>query len=114
MTDRSAYLLRETHLASTLDKQAVAHVAHLARLKMSDAQLTQFAEQLSAVLDYVSQLNEVDTTDVPPTAHPLPIANVFRDDIPHTPWDTEKALKSAPGRQSDMFRVPKVLDQESA
>jgi aspartyl-tRNA(Asn)/glutamyl-tRNA(Gln) amidotransferase subunit C len=92
-----------------LDEAAVRHVAHLARLAVTDAEVGLYAEQLSKILDYVNQLNEVDTTDVPPTAHPLPIANVFRDDAPHQPWTPDAALANAPDHQNGFFRVPKVL-----
>lgn len=93
-----------------LDEAAVRHVAHLARLTVTDAEVGLYAEQLSKILDYVKQLNEVDTTDVPPTAHPLPITNVFRNDTPHQPWTPEAALANAPDHQNGFFRVPKVLE----
>ncbi len=101
-------------MASALDATTVRHVANLARLDMTDAEVERFAEQLSRVLGYVEQLNELDTADLPPTSHPLPVRNVFRDDTVQPSWQPDRALHNAPQCQDDCFRVPKVLDQESA
>ena len=97
-------------MALSLDEAAVRHVAHLARLNMTDDQIARFAGQLSVILDYVDQLNELDTTDVPPTAHPLPVKNVFRDDTVCPSWDSDRALHNAPQCQDDFFRVRTVLE----
>jgi aspartyl-tRNA(Asn)/glutamyl-tRNA(Gln) amidotransferase subunit C len=97
-----------------LDEHAVRHVAHLARLNVSEAEVHLFAEQLSTILDYVEQLNELDTDDVPPTAHPLPLSNVLREDAPKASCPVEEALKSAPVKEGAFFKVPKVIDQDSA
>jgi aspartyl-tRNA(Asn)/glutamyl-tRNA(Gln) amidotransferase subunit C len=96
-----------------IDEAQVRHIALLARLKPSDEEVQVFSGQLSAILDYVEQLNEVDTTDVPPTAHALPVSNVFRPDEPHTPLTPDAALANAPQRDGSFFAVPKVLDQDS-
>lgn len=98
----------------SIDESTVRHVAHLARLQLSDEEVARFAGQLSTILDYVAQLRSVDTRDVPPTAHPLPVHNVFREDEIVEPWPPERALHNAPAQQNDFFKVPKVLDQESA
>ncbi len=95
-------------------ESAVRHVAHLARLDITDAEAKQFTGQLATVLKYMEQLNELDTADVPPTAHPLPVHNVFRDDVVQPTWDSDRALQNAPQRQGAYFCVPKVLDQENA
>ncbi len=97
-----------------MDEAAVRNVARLARLKITDAEAALFTSQLSKVLEYVEQLNEVDTRDVPPTAHPLPVSNVFREDVVRPSLTTEQALHNAPDRRDGFFRVPKVLDQESS
>jgi len=96
-----------------IDEAQVRHIALLARLKPSDEEVKMFSGQLSAILDYVEQLNEVDTTDVPPTAHAVPVSNVFRPDEPHTPLTPDVALANAPQRDGNFFAVPKVLDQDS-
>ncbi len=101
-------------MASSLDEAAVRHVARLARLRITDTEAVLFAAQLSKVLEYVEQLNELDTRDVPPTAHPLPVSNVFREDIVRPTWTPEQTLRHAPDCQDGYFRVPKVLDQESS
>ena len=95
---------------NAIDEAAVRHVAHLARLKVTDEEVVLFSRQLSRILEYVDQLNQVDTSNVAPTAHPLPIANVFRDDIPHQPWTPEAALSNAPDSHAGHFKVPKVLE----
>ena len=100
-------------MAGEISEAEVRHISHLSRLNPSDAEVALFSEQLSAILAYVEQLNEVDTTDVPPTAHALPIHNVFRDDEPVTGLSAEQALANAPQRKGDFFALPKVLDQDS-
>ena len=103
-------------MSSSLNEAAVRHVAHLARLEITDKEVARYSEQLSEILRYIEQLNELDTTDVPPTAHALAVSNIFREDAVRTssPLDPESALKNAPDRQEDFFRVPKVFDQERA
>ena len=100
-------------MTARLDDNAVRHVAKLARLKLSDAEIDTFREQLSRMLEYMAHLNELDTTDVPPTAHALAVCNVFRDDVAQPGMDAESALYNAPARDDNFFQVPKVLDQEA-
>lgn len=107
-------LVSEKKTPKSIDVATVRHVASLARLRVSDAELAEFAGQLSAILDYFATIGEVDTEGVPPTAHPLPLTNVFRDDVPHACWPADQALASAPDSHDGFFRVPKVLDQESS
>jgi aspartyl-tRNA(Asn)/glutamyl-tRNA(Gln) amidotransferase subunit C len=97
-------------MSLTLDE--VRKVAKLARLELSDSDLALMQQQLSIILDYVDQLNELDTTDVEPLAHPLPIENVFRPDelVPSLPVDA--ALQNAPNRVGDYFGVPAVFDTD--
>jgi len=92
----------------------VRHIAHLSRLNPTDEEVRLFSSQLSAILQYVEQLNEVDTKDVPPTAHALPVKNIFRDDVPGKCLTPDEALANAPARDGNFFAVPKVLEQESA
>jgi len=100
-------------MAGKITEAEVRHISHLSRLKPSDEEVAQFSGQLSKILDYVEQLNEVDTADVPPTAHALPIHNVFRPDDPRPGLSVEEALANAPQRDGSFFAVPKVLDQDS-
>lgn len=95
------------------DIATVQHVATLARLKMSDEDAALYALQFSIILSYFDQLAEVDTKDIPPTAHPIPLTNVLREDSPAASWSQQKAFTNAPLHQQGYFRVPKVLDQNN-
>ncbi len=96
-----------------VSEQEVRHIAMLSRLKPSDEEVRLFSEQLSSILTYVEQLSEVDTADVPPTAHAVPVSNVFRPDEPHRSLRPDEALANAPQRDGPFFAVPKVLEQDS-
>ncbi|HEY6031561.1 MAG TPA: Asp-tRNA(Asn)/Glu-tRNA(Gln) amidotransferase subunit GatC [Gaiellaceae bacterium] len=89
-----------------ISRDDVLHVARLARLELSDAEVERFQEQLSAILDAVSKVQELDLADVPPTSHPLDVVNVWRDDEPRPSLPVEQALANAPDSQDDMFKVP--------
>jgi aspartyl-tRNA(Asn)/glutamyl-tRNA(Gln) amidotransferase subunit C len=88
----------------------VRWVAHLARLELSDAELESMARHLSSILDYVDQLKQINTDNVEPLAHPLPIHNVFREDEPAPSLPVDAALANAPKREGDFYSVPAVLD----
>lgn len=88
----------------------VRYVAHLARLNLSEAEIEQFQGQLSKVLDYVAELNEVDVSGVEPTAHTNPVFNVLRKDEPEQWFTTREALANAPYSASDLFIVTKVVE----
>jgi aspartyl-tRNA(Asn)/glutamyl-tRNA(Gln) amidotransferase subunit C len=96
-----------------VDEAQVRHIAMLSRLKPSDDEVALFSEQLSAIVDYVEKLNEVNTDDVEPTAHAIPVENVFRADEVRPSISSDEALANAPQRDGDFFAVPKVLDQGS-
>ena len=100
-------------MPTRIEEADVRHISLLARLNPGDEEIKLFAEQLSAILQYMDQLNEVDTTDVPPTAHPLPVRNVFRTDQAGDSLEPDQALQNAPQRDGDFFAVPKVLDTGS-
>jgi len=101
-------------MAARLNESDVRHVAKLARLKCSEEEIHLFTEQLGAVLEYVAQLEEVDTRDVEPLAHCLPVSNVFREDVPGTSLSNDEALANAPQRDGEFFAVPKILGDSSA
>jgi aspartyl-tRNA(Asn)/glutamyl-tRNA(Gln) amidotransferase subunit C len=84
----------------------VRHVARLARLQLTDEELARFGEQLSAILDAVGKVSELDLSDVPPTAHPLDLVNVWAEDEPRPSLPVEDALANAPDRDGTFFRVP--------
>lgn len=94
----------------SLSLDEVRKVAQLARLELPEADLVRMQSQLSAILDYVKQLSELDTEGVEPLAHPLPITNVFRPDEPAPSLPPDAALQNAPKRQGDYFSVPAVFD----
>ena len=95
-----------------IDKEQVRKVAHLARLELSDAEELEFTTQLNGILDYFQQLNEIDTTDVPPTLRAIDMSNVTRSDQLEPYADREALLEGAPERYGDFFRVPKIGNNE--
>jgi aspartyl-tRNA(Asn)/glutamyl-tRNA(Gln) amidotransferase subunit C len=88
----------------------VAKVAVLARLRVNPDELETFTGQLNTIVDYVAQLQELDTTGVEPLAHGVEVRNVFRDDMRGPALDREKALVNAPERNEVSFLVPAVLE----
>jgi len=94
-----------------IDEAQVRKVAKLARLELSEAEVEEFAGQLSAILDYVERMNQLDTKDIEPLAHCLPISNVFREDVVKESLGTEKTLANAPQRDGAFFKVPKILEE---
>jgi aspartyl-tRNA(Asn)/glutamyl-tRNA(Gln) amidotransferase subunit C len=96
-------------MASRISTDDVAHVARLARLTLSSEELERFTEQLGAVLDHARDVEALDTAGVPPTAHPLPLRNVLREDEVVPCLDRDEVLSQAPAAEADRFRVPKIL-----
>ena len=94
----------------SLSNADVAKVALLARLRISPEELETFTGQLNSIVDYVAQLQEVDTTGVEPLAHGIEVRNVFRDDVRSEPLPREQALANAPKRNATSFLVPAVLE----
>lgn len=94
-----------------ITRDDVAHVARLARLSVSEEELDLFTGQLAAVLDHADDVAALDTAGVPPTAHPLPLQNVLRDDVPRPSLDRAEVLAVAPAVEADRFRVPPVLGE---
>ena len=96
-----------------IDEAQVRRVALLSRLELSDQEVSQFSTQLSAIFEYIEKLNELDTDNVEPLAHCLPVHNVFREDVPRPPLSNDAALANAPEREDEYFKVPKILDDTS-
>ncbi len=94
----------------SLTTAEVAKVALLARLRLSPDELGPFTSQLNAIVDYVAQLQELDTQGVEPLAHGVDVRNVFRDDVRGPALDRAQALANAPKRNQTSFLVPAVLD----
>jgi aspartyl-tRNA(Asn)/glutamyl-tRNA(Gln) amidotransferase subunit C len=89
-----------------ISKDEVLHVARLARLELSDDEVAKFQEQLSDILEAVSKVSELDLSDVPPTAHPLEIANAWAEDVPRDCLPLDDVFANAPDRDGDYFRTP--------
>ena len=89
-----------------ISKEEVLHVARLARLDLSDDEVTKFQEQLSDILEAVSKVSELDLSDVTPTAHPLQIANAWAEDVPRDCLPLDDVFANAPDRDGDYFRTP--------
>lgn len=94
-----------------ITQETVHHVAKLARLALDPAEEAALTEQLGAILGHVEQLNELDTTGVAPTAHPLPLRNVTRDDAVRPSLKQAEVVQNAPAAEQGMFRVPKILSE---
>lgn len=97
--------------APRITRDDVTYVARLARLTLTEEELDLFTGQLAAVLDHAQDVEALDTEGVPPTAHPLPLQNVLRDDIPTPSLDRHEVLAAAPATEGGRFRVPPVLGE---
>ncbi|MEL6351293.1 MAG: Asp-tRNA(Asn)/Glu-tRNA(Gln) amidotransferase subunit GatC [Cyanobacteria bacterium J06627_28] len=95
-----------------IDIDQVRKVANLARLKLSEAEEQQFTGQLNGILEYVKQLDELDTADVLPTTRAIEVSNITRPDQLEVFADREAILDSAPDREEDFFKVPKIMSGE--
>ncbi len=93
----------------SISRDDVVHVAKLARLGLSEDEIVTFAEQLSAVVGYVDQIAKLDLNDVPPTAHPVELTNVFREDIVKPSLSQAEVLANAPEQEDGAFVVPKIV-----
>ena len=100
-------------MSNKIDEAQVQKVAKLARLELSDSEVSQFSTQLSAIFEYIEKLNELDTETVEPLAHCLPVHNVLREDVPKPSLSNDEALANAPDREDEYFKVPKILDDNS-
>jgi len=94
-----------------LSREEVQHIATLARVGLSEEDIARFREHLSEILDYFQRLRQVNTDNVPPTAHTLPLHNVMRDDERGACYDKEDILANAPQRDDDFFAVRAILEE---
>lgn len=93
-----------------LSREEVLHIARLARLGLTEAEVDRFREQLSNILENFEVLQQVDTTDVPPTAQSIPLQNVTKDDKVADSLSQEQTLANAPRKEGEYFRVKAVLE----
>lgn len=99
-------------MADPLTREEVVHVARLARLELTDEEVSTFTEQLAAVLAHAQDVEALDVSDLPPTSHPYDLVNVLRDDELTPTLDRDEVFASAPSIEDDRFRVPPVLGEE--
>ena len=95
-------------MAERISRHDVAHVAWLARLELSEEELERFTSQLADVLAHAADVEALNLDDVPATAHPYPVGNVLRDDVPEPGVDRTEVLAQAPETEAGQFRVPPV------
>lgn len=93
-----------------ITNEDVKHIARLSRLYLSDEEMETFSNQLSAIVEYVEQLNSLNTNDIEPTSHVIPLKNVMRSDIIISSLSVENALKNAPDAAGSFYRVPKIIE----
>ena len=88
----------------------VKYVAHLARIALTADEQEKFGAQLSNILGYIEKLNQLDVTQIEPTAHAVPLVNVFRPDEIRPSLSNEEALRNAPASANGLFMVPKIVE----
>jgi len=96
----------------SISRDEVAHLANLARIDLTDAELDHLAPQLSVILESVASISDVADDDIEPTSHALPLTNVFRADVVVPCLTAEEALSGAPAREGQRFSVPRILGDE--
>jgi len=104
-------LLKTRRIIMAITLSEVEHIAKLAKLEFSPEEKEKFTRQLAKILEYVEKLNELDTEQVEPTSHVIPIRNVFREDTVRESLPREEALRNAPRSKLGFFSVPKVISE---
>ena len=97
---------------SEITPDVVTHLANLARIALTDEEGRSLTGELGAIIDSVAKVSEVATADVPATSHPIPLVNVYRDDVPGVTLTTEQALAGAPEHDGSRFKVSAILGEE--
>jgi aspartyl-tRNA(Asn)/glutamyl-tRNA(Gln) amidotransferase subunit C len=100
----------EVTYMSRISTEQVKHVAHLARLAVTEEEVQKFTKQLDAIITFAEQLNELDTENVEPTSHVLDMKNVMREDIPGKGLPREEVLKNAPDQLDGQVKVPSIIE----
>jgi aspartyl-tRNA(Asn)/glutamyl-tRNA(Gln) amidotransferase subunit C len=112
MPEETAAAPSPAESGATITREQVAHLADLARIELDAAELDHLAPQLSVILESIASIAEVAAQDVPPTSHPLPLTNVFREDVVAPSLAPEQALAGAPAAEQQRFAVPRILGDE--
>ena len=97
---------------SEITPDLVRHLGVLARIQLSDGEVERLTGELDAIVDNIAKVSEVATPDIVATSHPIPLENVFRDDVPGDMLTVEQVLQNAPDKTSDRFRVTAILGEE--
>ena len=95
-----------------LTRDDVAHLASLARIDLTDAELDRMVGELGVILESVAQVSEVAQQDIPPMSHPLPLTNVTRPDVVRPGLSAQEALSGAPEQDEQRFSVPRILSED--
>lgn len=93
-----------------ISRQELEHVAKLARLNLTDEEKGKFTDEMAGIIEFVNKMNELDTINIQPTAHVIPINNIFREDIAEPSIDREKILQNAPLQKNGCVVVPKIVE----
>jgi len=96
---------------AAISRDEVAHLAKLARLALTEDELDHYAGQLEVILGAVARVSEVASADVPATSHPIPVENVYREDVVVPGLTPDEALSGAPASEDSRFRVPRILEE---
>jgi aspartyl-tRNA(Asn)/glutamyl-tRNA(Gln) amidotransferase subunit C len=91
-------------------KETIQHVADLSRLNLAESEIEKLTQEMESILSYVDKLNELDTSNIKPMEHVIPMKNVLREDVSKKSYDREKILENAPTYQDGCFKVPKVVE----
>lgn len=97
---------------SDITRDTVAHLAELAHIEMTDAELEALASELGVIVESVASVSQAVSDDVPATSHPLPLKNVFREDVVGETLTAEEALSGAPDEEDGKFKVPAILIED--
>ena len=97
---------------STISREEVARLAVLARIDLTEPEVTRLAGELDVIVSAVAKVSEVATDDVPATSHPMPLSNVMREDVVTDPLPVADALAAAPAAEGDRFAVPQILEED--
>ena len=96
----------------SIGRDDVARLADLARIQLTDEEVDRLAGEFDSIIDAVASVSEVATADVPATSHPIPMTNVFREDVVGQTLTQEQALSGAPEAEDGRFAVPQILGEE--
>ncbi|MCL3860488.1 Asp-tRNA(Asn)/Glu-tRNA(Gln) amidotransferase subunit GatC [Actinotalea sp. K2] len=97
---------------STISREEVARLAALARIDLTESELNRLAGELDVIVESVAKVSEIATADVPATSHPMPLTNVYREDVPTEPLPVQDVLAGAPAAAGGRFLVPQILEED--